>query len=336
MSKCSKSLCLAFLFAVALLIGCGVEEGEEQYELRFAHVVRSSVSKGQAAERFAELVEERSEGRIVTSVYPDSQLGTDREILEQMQVGTVQMNAPFTGVLPSFVPQFQIFDLPYLFTDKEMAFEAMHGPVGEQLDEHLREAGFRSLGYWDGGFKHFTNSERPIETPEDMAGLSFRASQSPLLIAQFRALDAGGDSIPFAELYSALQSGTVDGQENTLDNIYSRGFYEVQDYLTLSEHGYLGFVVLISDDFYTSLPEDLQEIIDEVAQEVAEWQWELAAEDEIRFLEEIKEADIEVIELSDEQKEAFKEATAGVYDRFRERVSGGSELLELLEEVRED
>lgn len=132
-----------------------VDDGEV-YEIVFAHVVRPTTAKGQGAERFAELIEERSNGRITVNVYPDSQLGSDREITEQMQSGTVHMNAPFTGVLPSFVPQFQVFDLPFLFSSTEQAYDAMHGDLGEVLNEYLIPQGLYGLGYWDGGFKHFT------------------------------------------------------------------------------------------------------------------------------------------------------------------------------------
>ena len=336
-------LVLALMLTATLAIGCGGsdknkggggEQVDKTYVIKFAHVVRPTIAKGQAADYFAELLKERTNGRIVVEVYPDSQLGNDREITEQMQIGTIHMNAPFTGVLPAFVPQFQVFDLPYLFPDREVAFEVMHGEVGEMLNVHLEKAGLRALGYWDGGFKHFTNSARPIRTPADISGLAMRASQSPLLISQFRALNAGGISIAFAELYTALQNGTVDGQENTLDNIYSRGFYEVQDYLTLSYHGYLGYVLLISDDFYQSLPADLQQILREVAMEVSEWQWEQAAQDEAKYLENLRNTNIEIIELTDEEKQMFMDATSSVYDEFEQNVEGARELLDAIRAIR--
>ena len=301
-----------------------VKEGE--YIIRFAHVVRPSTAKGQAAEKFAELIEERTNGQIKVEIYPDSQLGSDREITEQMQSGTIQMNAPFTGVLPSFVPQFQVFDLPFLFDNREVAYQAMHGELGEILNGYLEKQGLRSLGYWDGGFKHLTNSVRPIERPEDMNGLKMRASQSPLLISQFRALNAGGVSIDFAELYTALQTKTVDGQENPLSNIVSRKFYEVQDYLTLSAHGYMGYVLLISDQFYKDLPENLQQIVNEVALEVSEWQWEQAQLDEEAYMQELEESGIQITELTPENKQAFIDALQEVYDEFRE-IEGSEELL---------
>ncbi|AOY74526.1 TRAP transporter substrate-binding protein [Clostridium formicaceticum] len=330
---------MIFVLLVSLLAGCSKSESsagnnnQDSYVIKFGHVVRPTTAKGMAADRFAELIEERSGGKIKVEVYPDSQLGTDQEITEQMQLGTIQMNAPFTAVLAPFVPQFQVFDLPFIFPDTDIAYKAMNGALGEKLNEYLIAAGLRGLGYWDGGFKHFTNSVRPIETPEDISGLKMRASQSPLLISQFRALNAGGISIPFAELYTALQNKTVDGQENPLSNIASRRFYEVQDYLTLSNHGYLGYALVISNDFYESLPVDLQQLVEEVANEVSRWQWEKAAEEEQGYLKTLEESGIQITELTPENKEAFIKATESVYEEFKQ-TSGGEALLEILQDIR--
>jgi C4-dicarboxylate-binding protein DctP len=337
------TLLLAFTM---ILAGCGSSEStnsdsggdsggnEEEYVIKFAHVVSASTAKGKAADKFAELLEERTDGRIKVEVFPDSQLGADREITEQMQSGAIQMNAPFTGVLPSFVKQFEAFDLPYLFKDRDVAYNAMNGKLGDILGEQLEKQGLRTLGYWDGGFKHLTNSVHPIEKPEDLDGLKMRVSQSPLLISQFKAMGAGGVSIDFSELYTALQTKTVDGQENPLANIVSKKFYEVQDYLTLSGHGYMGYVLMISDQFYQKLPEDLQKTVDEVATEVSKWQWEQAAADEEAYMKTLEESGIEITELSDEQKQEFMDATEKVYDEFK-KMEGSQELLDAIKEVEE-
>lgn len=345
MSLSRKLMTLSFLLLVSLLIvGCSSKSGtegdddssakggeeQESYVIKFAHVVSASTAKGKAAEKFAEIVSEKTDGQIEVEIYPDSQLGSDREILEQMQSGTVQMNAPFTGVLPSFVKQFEVFDLPFLFASSEEANAAMHGELGDKLNEYLTAQGFRGLGYWDGGLKHLTNSVRKIEKPEDMDGLKMRTSQSPLLISQFQALGAGGVSIDFAELYTALQTKTVDGQENPLSNIVSRKFHEVQDYLTLSGHGYMGYVLMISEDFYQSLPADLQQAVEEAANEVSKWQWEQAEADEVEYMKVLEESGIEITELTEENRQAFIEKTESVYDEFK-KIEGGEELLKTLE-----
>ncbi|WP_153722636.1 TRAP transporter substrate-binding protein [Sporosarcina cascadiensis] len=302
-------------------------ETNEKYVIKFAHVVNPTTAKGKAAEKFKELIEERTDGQITVEVFPDSQLGSDREILEQMQSGAIQMNAPFTGVLPSFSKEYEVFDLPYLFEDRDHAYEATNGELGSMLGEKLKSQGLHVLGFWDGGFKHLTNSVRPIETPKDMSGLKIRTSQSPLLITQFKAVNASGVSIDFAELYTALQTGTADGQENPLSNVISKRFYEVQDYITLSEHGYMGYVLTISDKFYQDLPDNLKSDVDEVAKEVTEWQWKDSIADEEGYMKTLKESGIEITELTTEQKQAFRVAMEEAYDVFA-KIEGSEELLE--------
>ncbi|BAC12199.1 TRAP transporter substrate-binding protein [Oceanobacillus iheyensis] len=335
MKKVVINWMVSCLVIVLFLAGCGdgdsaSGEGDDQeYTIKFAHVVSPSTAKGKAAEKFGELIEERTDGKIKVEIYPDSQLGSDREIIEQMQSGTVHMNAPFTGVLPTFVKEFEVFDLPFLFEDREHAFEATNGELGDILGEKLESQGMHLLGFWDGGFKHLTNSVHPIETPDDMNELKMRVSQSPLLISQFQAVNAGGVSIDFSELYTALQTGTVDGQENPLSNIVSKKFYEVQDYLTLSSHGYMAYPLVISNSFYQDLPEDLKTAVDEVSMEVTEWQWEEAKSDEDAYLKELNETDIQINELSPEQKEAFKEAMSSVYDEFN-KIEDSEKLLDAI------
>lgn len=312
--------------------GNGDSSSEDaEYVIEFAHVVSPSTAKGKAAEHFGELLEEETDGRMAVEIHPDSQLGSDREIIEQMQSGTLQMNAPFTGVLPSFAPEFQVFDLPYLFSDREDAKAQVNGELADKLNESLQEADLRALGYWDGGFKHFTNSRRPIESLEDMDGLSMRVSQSPLLESQFEAWGAGGTSVDFSELYPALQQGTVDGQENPLSNIVSQKFYEVQDYMTYSSHGYMSYPLLISEQYFQELPDDLQTTVEEVAQETTEWQWEQSQKLEEEYSQTLEEADIEISELTDEEKEEFIDASEGVYDEYAETVEGGEDILDSVE-----
>lgn len=200
------------------------------------------------------------------------------------------------------------------------------------MNKELEVQGLRALGYWDGGFKHLTNSKRSIEKPSDLEGMKIRVSQSPLLISQFKALGAGGVSIDFAELYTALQTKTVDGQENPLSNIVSKKFYEVQDYMTLSSHGYMAYPLLISDSFYQKLPADLRKAVDEVAAEVSQWQWEQSAADEVEYMKTLKDSKIEITELTEEQKNAFKEATNEVYNEFK-KVERSQELLDAVEEA---
>ncbi|WP_461207278.1 TRAP transporter substrate-binding protein [Clostridium sp. DL1XJH146] len=330
---------LLLVLNVGLLAGCGNtnnagnntgnDDAQETYTLKFAHVVNANTPKGVAANRFKEIVEEKSEGRLLIDVYPDSQLGNDQEINEQILAGTIDMNAPFFPTLTSFIEEFELFDLPYLFENNDDAYAALEGELGDKFNEYLDEIGFRGLGYWTGGFKELTNSIKPIKTTEDLDGLKMRVSQSAMLVSQYRILNAGGISVPFAELYTALQTHTVDGQENSLANIASKKFYEVQDYLTISDHGFMGYAFLINKEKFNSLPEDLQTIIDEAALEVGKEQWEMTAEKEVEYLEEIKAAGVQVDEFSEDEKANFLEITGSVYDEFKE-LENGAELLEVL------
>ncbi|MDO5716008.1 MAG: TRAP transporter substrate-binding protein [Tissierellia bacterium] len=340
-----KKIIIAMIAVITVvgLTACGKKDttdtatdggNDEIYELKLAHVVRPTHPKGMAVEEFKKEVEEKSNGRIQITVYPDSQMGNDQEINEQILNGTLDMNAPFLATLTSFVPQYEVFDLPYLFKDSDRAFEALQGKLGEKLDEYIAQKGFESLGYWTGGFKQLTNSKKPVKTVEDLDGLKIRASQSPALVAQFRALNAGGISVPFNELYTALQNKTVDGQENPLSNIATKKFYEVQDYLTMSDHGFMGYNLIINKQKFDGMPEDLQEIIREAAKNASKWEWEKAKELDDEYLQEIKDGGMEIDSFDENEKAKFLEKTQAAYDEFM-KIDGAQELLDIAEEYKQ-
>lgn len=311
------------------------EVSGDKIELKFAHVVRPTTPKGEAVEKFKELIEERTGGKVEVTIYPDSQMGSDQEINEMILDGTIDMNTPLFSTLTSFVPEFELFDLPYLFHTEEEAYNALTGEVGKQLDEHLKEAGLVSLGYQTGGFKQLTNSVRPINSVADMDGLKIRVSQSKILVEQFKSLNAGGVSVPFPELYAALQNKTVDGQENPFSNIATRKFYEVQDYLTISNHGLMGYAFIMNKDKFESLPEDIQKTLKEIAAEVNEWEWKRNKEMDAEYIEEIKGHGMELTEFGEKEKEEYKEKASSVYDTFSEMESG-KKLLELVKPYTEN
>lgn len=338
-NKTKKSILAILLMAtmVLSLAACGddkegasSDDGKEVFELKFAHVVRPTTPKGAAAEEFKKKIEEKSDGRIKVTIYPDSQMGNDQEINEQVLEGTLDMNAPFLSTVTSFVEEFELFDLPYLFNSSENAYEALDGEVGEKLNEYLEKKNLVSLGYWTGGFKQITNSVKPVKNVKDLDGLKIRVSQSPLLVTQYRAINAGGISVPFSDLYSALQTKTVDGQENPFANIASKKFYEVQDYMTVTDHGFMGYSFFINKDKYESMPSDLQDLTNEVAKEVMEWEWEEAKKKDEEYLQEIKDSGMTIDEFGEEEKAEFKEATQPAYDEFLD-MKDGEELLNLVE-----
>ncbi|MBS4535060.1 TRAP transporter substrate-binding protein [Clostridium sp. D2Q-14] len=338
-TKIKKNV-LTIVLMVAMILplaACGNDKDtsgdagtDEVYELKFAHVVRPTTPKGAAAEEFKKLIEKKSDGRIKVTIYADSQMGNDQEINEQILEGTLDMNAPFLSTVTSFVEEFELFDLPYLFTSNESAYAALEGEVGAKLDSYLEEKGLVSLGYWTGGFKQITNSVKPIKSVKDLDGLKIRVSQSPLLVTQFRAINAGGISVPFSDLYSSLQTKTVDGQENPFANIATKKFYEVQDYMTISDHGFMGYSFFMNKDKFESMPSDLQELTKEVAQEVMEWEWEETVRKDEEYLQEIKDAGVTIDEFDEAEKAEFKEVTKEAYDEFLEKEDG-EELLNLVD-----
>jgi len=299
------------------------------YELKFAHVLSENHPKGIAADEFARLIEEKSDGRIIVSVYPNAQMGNDAEISEQMLAGTLDFNAPFLATMTSYVNELTLLDLPYLFTDEEKAFNALHGDLGDEFNLYLEKKGFVGLGYWTGGFKQLTNSKKPIENIQDMDGLKMRVSQSPSLVAQYTALNAGGISVPFNELYTALQTRVVDGQENAISNIATKKFYEVQDYLTISNHGFMGYAFIMSKEKYDALPEELQVMVEEVANEVNKLAWDTVKDSEEKYLEEIKDSGVQVSVFDEEDIQDYLDKTRVVYDEF-EKTENGKELLDIV------
>jgi len=306
------------------------EDTGQSFTLTFAHVVSAAHPKGVAATRFAELVEEKSNGRIAINVFPDSQLGSEQEITEMIVLDVVHFNAPLHSTLVFIIPEFELFDLPYLFYSKDQAYAALHGALGERFNEFLAAHNLVGLGYWTGGFKQLTNNVRPIRTVEDLSGLQMRVSQSPMLISLFRAINAGGISIAFAELYSALQTGIVDGQENPLSNIVTRRFYEVQNYVTVSNHGFFVYPFFMSAETYRQLPLSLRQVIHEAAEETALFQWELNAATEQEFLAHLYASGaVSINYFTDEAKHGFRAAVQSIYDEFA-RSPSGAELLKIL------
>ena len=214
----------------------------------------SDTPKGKAAEKFKELAEKYTDGKVKVEVYPNSTLYKDKEELEALQLGAVQMLAPSNSKFgPIGVREFEVFDLPYILPDLATLRKVTDGPLGAKLLKLLEPKGMTGLAYWDNGFKQMTANKKLI-TPADYKGLKFRIQSSKVLEAQFRALGAIPQVMAFCEVYQALQTGVVDGQENTWSNIYTQKMHEVQKYATVTNHGYIGYVVVVNKKFWDGLP----------------------------------------------------------------------------------
>ncbi|SFR06147.1 TRAP transporter substrate-binding protein [Desulfoscipio geothermicus] len=332
------ALLLAVFMVSGLMAGCGARSeqgsengtkaGNEKIVIKFSHVVAENTPKGQAAIMFEELAEKYTEGRVDVQVFPNSQLYNDDEVLAAVQQNNVQMAAPATSKVSKLFPQWTIFDFPFAFPDTDAVQTAMESEeIGGKLFSMLKEQQLLGLAMWDNGFKQMTLDEHPLYMPEDFKGQKFRVMSSRVLEAQFKALGANPVPMPFSEVYSALEQGVIDGQENTLSNIYSKKFHEVQKYMTISNHGYLGYAVITNSAFWEGLPTDVREGLEKALDETTRWVRENAQRLNQENLEKIK-ADgtlVEIHELTQEEKEAWMKATDVVYEQFKEEV--GEDLI---------
>lgn len=245
------------MFVLALGIN-GTAHAAGEIIIKFSHVVAPDTPKGQAAERFKQVAEKLTKGKVRVEIYPNSQLYKDREEIEALQSGAVQMLAPSLSKFgPMGVPEFQVFDLPFLFPNQEVLHRVMDGEVGKKLFAKLDSKGVTGLAFWDNGFKQMS-SNKPMHSVSDLNGLKMRIQSSKVLSAQMKALGANPQVMAFSEVYTALQQGVVDGTENPVSNFYTQKMHEVQKHMTISNHGYLGYAVIVNKAFWDGLPADVR------------------------------------------------------------------------------
>lgn len=291
-----------------------------EYTFSFAHVLIEDTPNGQAALRFKEEVEEKSEGRIQINVLPAAQVGGDVEIIEQIQMGLVDIGIPPTATLGNFEPRLQILDLPFLLPDYDTMVQVLDGDVGREILDTLAEHNMHAVNFWGAGFRHMTNNDRPIEGPEDLKGIRMRTMQAPIVISTYQNFGANATAMAFTEVYNGLQQGVVSGQENPFANIYTMRFHEVQDYLTLTNHAYHAYATVVNQDSWDSLPEDLQEIMTEAFNSGRTTSRELTLQDEETIIEAIRD-EIAITELTPEAREAFVEASMPVHREYEDVVT---------------
>lgn len=299
--------------------------------MKVSHVVSASTPKGKAADFFEKRVEELTGGKIDVQVFPNSQLYGDGEEMKALVMNNVQLIMPSLSKFTSIAPQMQLFDLPFIFRDKAHLYNVMDGEVGKTLKSFVDEKKqMMAMDYWDAGFKHFSSSKQPIVTPEDAKGLKFRIQSSKVLEAQFKAVGGNPQVLPFSEVYSALQQGVVDGTENPLSNFYTKKFHEVQSSLTLSNHGYLGYLVVMNSKFWDKLPKDLQANVAQAMKEATELERKESAVEDAKIMEELTKysketGKLQIVELTPEQKEQWKKAMSVVYPQFYDVI--GEDLI---------
>ena len=303
------------------------------YTLKFSHVVSDNTPKGKAARFFEQRLEELSAGKIDVQVYPSSQLYKDNAVLKAIRLNSVQMAAPSFSKFGKIVPNLALFDLPFLFKDIDHLHRVQDGEVGQALKDKVAAKGIIALNFWDNGFKQLSTNKEPLLTPADAKGQKFRIMSSKVLEAQFHSVGANPQMMPFSEVYSGLQQGVIDGQENTNSNIFTKKFHEVQKHMTITNHGYLGYLVVMSKKFWNKLPADLQANVTQAMNEATIKEREYAQELNDSQLAAIKEyaektGKLTIHNLTAEQKEAWRNAVSKIYPEFYSDRTIGKDLIE--------
>lgn len=318
---------IAALAAVVGLALSGLSYGQEPIVIKFSHVAATDTPKGQAAEYFKQQVEKRTKGRVKVEVFANSMLYKDKEELEALQVGSVQMLAPVAGKFgPAGVKEFEVFDLPYMFPDVEALHRVTRGPIGESLLKKLDSRGMVGLAFWDAGFR-VLSSNKPIRTPEEAKGQKIRISSSKVNQAIIKSIGAIPQTMAFSEVYQALQTGVVDGADGNLSNLYTQKQYEVQKYITMTNHTFSGYVVVMNKGFWERLPADIRIEIAAAVKDATEFNDKVAEEDEAKSVAAIKASGKSTIQtLTPEERARWMKAMAPAHDQMASRI--GKELVE--------
>ena len=324
-----KKILAAVMFMV--IMAAGAASAAPEYKIKVAYISSESHPTAQAMTGFAKDVDSASKGRIKVELYPNGQLGSDRELCEGVQMGTIQMVVSSTSALAGFDKRIQVLDLPYLFTTRKAAFDAVDGELGKKLNSYLEKKGFLVLGYQENGFRHVTNSKRPIKTPADLKGLKIRTMENPMHIAFFKELGANPTPMSWGELYTALQQGTVDAQENPYAMIDDGKFYEVQKYVSETGHLFSYEIIIANKKFMEKLPADLRKIVDDAAHRAVMAQRARMEKEEAVFKAKVTKTGLKANTLPPEQKRPFVDATKKVYSQFEKDL--GKEIMDIAKKV---
>lgn len=333
MGKFTKLISLAMIsLTVLLAAGCSTgKKGPDKdgvYKIKFGSTGNAQHQYTVYGQYFKEKVEELTKGKVQVEIYPNNALGNEREMAESVLLGTIEMCCVTSdGTLPSWVPETQILSIPYLFSNKKEAYYVLDHTLQDYLEPKFEAKGAKHLAFAELGFRHFTNNIRPIKKAEDMNGLKIRVQEAPVWFALLHDLNATATPVPFAELYTALQQGMVDGQENPIASIASSKFYEVQKYMSLDGHTYAAGSAIINKKFYDSLPPEYQKAVDEAALYARDAQRNDINGKEAKMLADMKEAGLKVDEVD---VESFKKATENLYKEPAVAKLVKPELVELV------
>jgi tripartite ATP-independent transporter DctP family solute receptor len=325
-------------FSLLLLFGCSTRikdnqqvANNEKIVLKFSYSVDENTPKGGAARLFADLVRQRTGGYVEIQCFPNSSLVTDGQEFDALKNGEVQLLAPATSKLTGLFPAWQILDLPYAFPDLTSVHNLIDGPIGKKLMTELASQKFLGLAMWDNGFKQMTDSRRPLVQPQDFAGLNFRIMPSQVLLAQFAQLGAETSPIASEGVQQALQDRVVDGQENTISTIYSQRLDNGQKFMTISNHGYIGYVVLANSDFWASIPPRYRDILENTLVEVTAWERAKALElNDQQLVELKKQSQLQIYTLNTKEKQVWAKALHPVYDLLSQQLIADPDIVQAI------
>ena len=312
---------LAILFVPLALAAAGPAASQQPIVIKFSHVVAEDTPKGRAALYFKAIVEKRTKGKVKIEVYPDSRLYKDDQEFAALQKGDVQMLAPSLAKFgPLGLREFEVFDLPYLFDDYADLHRVVLGPIGKDLLKKLEGKGMVGLTYWDNGFKQMS-ANRPLKKPEDVKGLKMRVQASTVLQAEMRALGATPQVMNFSEAYAALKSGAVDGTENPASNFSTQHMEDVQKYLTLTHHGYLGYAVIVNKKFWDGLPADVRATLTSALRDATTFANDIASQANNDAVDALRASGkTEVIRLTPQEKLEWKKMLIKVHREMEDKI----------------
>lgn len=328
MTLTRRSLATFAIAAFTTLSAAPLLAQDETYELKFGHTGAPDHHFQKMAEKYADLVAERTDDKVRIKVFPSDSLGKQMELVEGAFFGTTDMVLTSDAVLSNFVPEVGIVNLPFIFRDSDHVRQVLDGEIGDRLGDKIEAQGAVLVGWWENGFRHITNSKKPITEPGDLSGMKLRVPEGPIFVDTFTTLGANATPIAFTELYSALQLGVVDGQENPPAHILTQKFYEVQDYASRTGHIYLSSPVLISRAAFDRLPEEYQQVILDTGRELAAEHTAMVLAAEDAQWAEIEEKGMKV---NDVDKAPFVEATRPVIEKYREQF--GAEIIDGIEQA---
>jgi len=329
--KTGKRLLSIILIVTILcmtLTGCADDLKKDSVTLTVAHVLNETHPYHLAWTKVAKLVDERTDGAMQIEVFANGVLGNERDIIEGMQLGIVDISCMSTGALASFSPSFMALDLPFLFDSRENAYKVVDSKIGKEMLNSLGDNMMVGIDFWENGFRNISNSKRDVVVPDDLKGLKLRTLENELQMNTFTTLGANAIPMAWGEVYTALQQGTIDGQENPLATIYLNKIHEVTTHISLTEHFYAAAPVVMSKKTYDKLSPENKKILVEVIQEVTDYEREISAQSDVEYLEALKEDGVKIIE--DIDKELWRETCQPVYDEYQEQI--GEELLRQIQE----